>query len=179
MHPDFTVPSAGPQAPVIPTIAVAHVLSAAAPVHAAGCVPWPDLVRLVSAHTVGPKEGPGWLAADVDPGPRQAARVRGYGALVLDIEAATSAPGADGLRRVLGPLPPSIDDVAALLAAPFGLAAAIASTHSHEAPAADGGTLGPRYRVVIPLSRPVLAHELRALGLHLAAVLGLNNCFDP
>jgi hypothetical protein len=58
-----------------------------------------------------------------------------------------------------------------------GWAAALASSHSHEAPA-EKGTLGPRYRIVLQTNRPVLKAEVRPLVLHLAALLGLSECLD-
>ena len=39
-------------------------------------------------------------------------------------------------------------------------------------------TLGPRYRLVFEVSRPVKPFELEPLGLYLAALLGLSECLD-
>jgi putative DNA primase/helicase len=158
-----------------PAVRVAFVGHKAAPVHAVEAKPWPELAELLTAHRPGEKDGPAWMPADIEPGPRKAERVRAVTALSLDVEARCEGSGAG--KRVIGPLPPELRDVAAELRA-RGWQAALASTHSHREPLPAGGDLGPRYRVTLPLSRELKPAELRPLALHVARLLGLAECFD-
>jgi energy-coupling factor transporter ATP-binding protein EcfA2 len=144
-------------------------------------LPWPALAATVTMHAPGGKEGAAWMPARIEPGPRKTARVQAISALVMDVEAATEtvkdAQGHPIGKRVAGPLPPPLAEVAARLRA-GGWAAALATTHSHEAPAYGGGTLGPRYRIVLPLSRALAPQELRPAAMQLAAALGLSDVVD-
>lgn len=136
---------------------------------------WTELARLVTAHTVSAeKDGPGWLPADIAPGPRVGDRAGGWCVHVLDIEA-PSADGPDG-RVVTGPLPPPMHEIADRMRL-FGMAGALATSHSHEAPAKNG-TLGPRYRIVLPVSRPIAVNEIKPLAFRVAEFLGLRECLD-
>lgn len=158
-----------------PPIRIALVHHKAAPVTNTQVKTWPELAAMLTTHRPGPKDGPAWMPADIEPGPRRAERVRAVTALSLDIEARCEGAGQD--KRVTGPLPPELPELAAELQA-RGWAAALASTHTHRAPLAAGGDLGPRYRVTLPLSRPLSPDELRPLALHLARRLGLGACLD-
>lgn len=167
-------PSAGVAGP-LPAVAVALLPDQRSPVAACAEYPWALLCDELTSHQVGEKEAPAWMPARIPPGPRTGARVQAVTAVVLDIEARTERTGSG--KRVTGPLPPPLDEIARRLQA-RGLAAALATTHSHEAPAAGGGTLGPRYRVVLPLSRELAPLELRPLALQVAAELGLSDVVD-
>ena len=165
--------------PSVPHVALLR--NATAAVEHCTPMPWPALALTVTMHAKGAKEGAAWMPARIEPGPRKAARVQAITALVLDVEAATEtvkdAQGQPIGKRVTGPLPPPLADMAARLRA-GGSAAALATTHSHEAQAYGGGTLGPRYRIVMPLSRELAPLELRPAALQLAAALGLSEVVD-
>jgi hypothetical protein len=137
---------------------------------------WGQLVEMVTTHKPAPsKDGSGWLPAAIEPGPRTKERAGPWAVLVLDIEArATKLP--DGGKRVTGPAPVPLDVLADELKA-RGWRAALATSHSHEGPA-EAGTLGPRYRIVFAVSRPVRPEEIKPLVLHVAALLGLADCLD-
>lgn len=130
---------------------------------------WPALAELVTRHEVGEKDGPAWMPAIIEPGPRKAERVRACTAVCLDVEASAEV-GPEG-KRITGPMPPALSDLAAEVAL-FGWRAALATSHSH------GGELGPRYRVVLPVDRPMQPDEVRAVALQAAALLGLAGCVD-
>jgi len=137
---------------------------------------WPELCELVTNHTVSPsKNGSGWMPADIQPGPRNKERAGAWSFMVLDVEAVTEI-GKDGLKTVMGPLAPPLDAVATELDL-RGWSACLATSHSHEG-AATNGTLGPRYRIVFEVSRPVLPAELKTLGFELSSTLGLSECLD-
>ena len=137
---------------------------------------WADLCSMVTTHTVSPsKDGAGWLPALIEPGKRNNARAGAWCVMVLDIEAPTNGD-KDGLKTVIGELAPSLDAVATELDL-RGWSACLATSHSHEGPATNG-TLGPRYRIVFEVSRPVLPGEVEPLAWELAAMLGLAECLD-
>lgn len=161
-------------------IAWASVRDRTSPVITAGAIPWPRAVELLTTHTVGDKDGPGFLPAAIGPGPRKGERVERVDLLVLDVEAAAETvktdDGREG-RRVIGQRPPTLDAMAAELEL-WGLAGVLSTSYSHEAPAIDGGTLGPRYRLALPLSRPIKPAEVRPLAEATAAMLGIGQCVD-
>ena len=136
-----------------------------------------DLVAMLCKQVVSPnKEGTGWVPGHIEPGPRTGDRVAHWDVLVLDVEGkAERLP--DGTKRLIGPKPPTVSELAAELEL-HGLAGVVHSTHTHEEPTADGGTLGPRYRVVLNASRPILPAEIKPLGLGVVAMLGLGDCTD-
>lgn len=150
---------------------------------------WPDFAELLTRHTVQPgKDGPGWVPGPIQPGPRTAARIQDWCVLALDIEAPAKNIGLDEPapprihKRLTGPdVAPALDDVAVDLEL-LGWGGALYTSYSHQEPAltvdGDVATLGPRYRVVLPLSRPVKSSEIRPLGLHVLGVLGLAHVAD-
>lgn len=155
---------------------MAKVTSKTSPVVEAKRMSWAELVAVLTRHKVGPKDGTGFMPAAIEPGPREGARVVHVSALALDVEAkAETQP--DGTKRTTGPMPPTLQALAAELEL-WGVAAALATSYSHEAPAADRATLGPRYRLVLRPSRAIEPSEVKALGLHVAALLGLSDCID-
>lgn len=156
--------------------AMAKVASRTSPVVEAKHMSWAELGAVLTRHKPGEKDGPGFMPAAIEPGPREGARVAHLSLLVLDVEAKAEV-GQDGAKRVIGPRPPPLRALAAELEL-RDIAAVLATSYSHEAPAADGATLGPRYRVAIRPSRPIGPDELKPLGLHVASLLGLTGCFD-
>lgn len=137
---------------------------------------WQGLACMVASHTISAiKDGSGWMPAEIDPGPRTADRVVAWSTLPLDVEAHTEKL-PDGTKRVIGPLPPTLEELATELEL-RGLDSILATSHSHEAPA-EGGTLGPRYRVVLRPSRPVKPDEIKPLAMHVADLLGIGDCWD-
>jgi len=136
---------------------------------------WIEFAKIVTAHTVSAeKGGPGWLPADIPPGPRTATRASEWSVLALDIEA--KASDENGVKTVVGPMPPPMPDAAETLRL-FGWAGALATSYNHEAPA-NNGTLGPRYRIVLPVSRPIAVHEIKPLATGVAGFLGLLEYLD-
>lgn len=139
-------------------------------------VNWSALVERLTHVKPGPKDGPAWLPADIDPGPRSAERVRAWSVLPLDVEATTHGTGE--AKTVVGLEPPPLAEILDELQA-SGWRGIGHTTHSHLDP-----TIQPtdrehhRYRLVFALSRPLAPAEIRPLGLHLAAVLGLSECVD-
>lgn len=155
----------------------ATVQSQSAPVGSMQTCEFSDLAAMLCHAIVSPsKEGPGWVPGYIEPGPRTGERVAHWDALALDVEGkAERLP--DGSKRLIGPKAPTLAEMAAELEL-WGLAAVLHTTHTHEEPAAGGDTLGPRYRVVLHPSRPILPHEIKPLGLAVVAMLGLGDCID-
>lgn len=146
------------------------------PVMARHEMDWPEVTHMVTSHTVSDtKDGSGWMPAAIDPGPRTGDRVDYGSCAVLDVEARTETLPS-GVKRVTGPRPPTLEEMAAELEL-RGWDAALATSHSHEGPA-EGGTLGPRYRVVLRPSRPIKPDEIKPLALHVADLLGIGDCVD-
>ena len=138
---------------------------------------WQGLAAMLCTSLVSPaKEGSAWLPGSIAPGPRKGERVTHWDTLALDIEGkAERLP--DGTKRLIGPMPPTLSELAAELDL-RGLAGVLHTSHTHEAPAAGGGTLGPRYRLVLNPSRAILPAEIKPLGLAVVALLGLQDCTD-
>ena len=108
------------------------------------------------------------MPTDIDPGPRKNERVKSVVLLVFDVEA--KAKTVDGEKKIIGPEPPSFDAMLAELRL-NNLRCIVHTSFSHT-------TEHPRYRVVFDLSRPMTAAEVRPLGLHVAAALGISDCID-
>ncbi|WP_295407947.1 YfjI family protein [uncultured Thiocystis sp.] len=125
----------------------------------------------------GPKDGPAWLPADIDPGPRTATRARSWSTMVMDIEAHASTD-ATGIKTVDGPEPPPLDAMADEIR-DIGWRAHLHTSHTHLDP-----EIRPldqdhaRYRIVFALDRPLLAPEIKPLLEHLARVLGVSDAYD-
>lgn len=156
--------------------AVARVEAAASLVTGRDVLAWDDLAHELTQHRSGPKDGPGWMPADIKPGPRKAERVEFITMIVLDVEA-KAARAPSGQKVLAGPLPPSLSALAAELKL-HGWAGILSSSYSHEESIPGGRTLGPRYRVVIKVSRPILPAELRPLAQHVADLLGVGRSVD-
>ena len=131
-------------------------------------VTWNDLsARLAQCHS-GKKEGLGWMPVETEPGPRNTECVKSISLLVLDVEAKTEK--IDGVKVVVGPEPPSPEAMCAEFEL-FTWHCILHTTHSHTSE-------HPRYRLVFDLSRPMMPNELKALGMHVAHLLGLSDCYD-
>lgn len=156
-------------------VRIARLASKSSTVTSSPVLAWPDLAAELTAHSEGPKDGPAWMPADIDPGARNGERVRAVTALVLDVEAAAKMDG--GVKRLVGPLPPALVNMAGEVAL-CGWAAVLATSHSHMEPTNDGGTLGPRYRVAVQLSRPLRPGEVKPLAMHVARLLGVADSVD-
>jgi putative DNA primase/helicase len=157
-------------------LAVARVTAADSPVVRLDRLTWQQLAQELTTHRAGSKGGTGWMPAEIQPGPRKGDRVQSVSVLALDIEAKAKKQ-EDGTKRLSGPTPPPLSALAAELDL-WGVAAILATSYSHEEPTADGGTLGPRYRITMKLSRPMRPDEVRPLALHVAARLGVSECVD-
>lgn len=170
-------------------IQIGRVTNKTSRVYAMETYTWPDFAELLTRHTVQPgKDGPGWVPGPIQPGPRTAARVPDWCVLALDIEAPAKNIGLDEpapprvYKRLAGPdVAPALEDVAVDLEL-LGWASVGYTSYSHQEPAltvdGDVATLGPRYRLVLPVSRPVKKNEIRTLGLHVLGVLGLAHVAD-
>lgn len=147
---------------------IAFLASRQAPVDRADRLHWDDLAELLTTPVIGPKDGPAWMPADIDPGPRQRERVRSLTLLALDIEAHSEGQG--DAKKAIGPEPA---DPAAMLAelSARGWRSILHTTHSHRAD-------HPRYRIVLDISRPLAPSEVRPLGEHVALLLGVHDACD-
>lgn len=131
---------------------------------------WPKLAKRLTTHSVDPnKEGPAWLPANIAPGRRIKERAGAWCVLPLDIEATSEQIMAG---RFAPPLKYAEETVRM-----WGMAGALATSHSHLAPAGNG-TLGPRYRIILPVSRPIEVNEIEPLALLVAEKLGLTEWLD-
>ncbi len=146
------------------------------PVKSLAFMDWDEVTHLISCHQLGQKTGAAWMPAYIEPGPRSSKRVRHVSVLVLDVEA-DAAKMPNGLKRVTGPLPPSIEALAQILSK-RGWSAVLSTSYSHEEPTHHSGTLGPRYRLALQISRPLEPNEVRILGLHIAELLGIVDSID-
>ncbi|MBZ0088552.1 MAG: DUF3987 domain-containing protein [Thermomonas sp.] len=160
---------------------VARVASKTAPVTACDPTTFPDIAKLLATAKRGHKDGPAWLPARIQPGPRNGERVEAVTYLVLDVEAdAENVKDAEGkpvtdehgdnVKRVIGPEPPDVKSMSAELGL-WGWQALLHTSYSHS-------EQHPRYRLVFDLDRELAPAELRPLGLHVAGLLGLSDCID-
>jgi hypothetical protein len=136
-----------------------------------------ELIQLVCRHTISPvKYGRGWTPAEFEPGPRTKERAGQWGVLVMDIEGRCEGAGTD--KRLVGPAAPALDSVADEIAL-AGWSASLATSWSHEAPSPDGGTIGPRYRILVETSRSLTpGDEVESLARCVATMLGLRDVLD-
>lgn len=167
--------SAGTQAAAIQAIQWGLVVSKISPVTHCRNGTVDELFDRLCETTMGEKDGPGWIAGPIEPGPRKKERMSEAHVLVLDIEG-KSENGKDG-KRVIGPYPPDFREMVAGLER-YGAKACIHTSYNNYAPAAGGDTVGPRYRVVFGLSRPITDLEIKTLGVHVASELGLFEVLD-
>ncbi|MDO9227087.1 MAG: YfjI family protein [Pseudomonadota bacterium] len=152
------------------TINTAFVSNKTAPVASVKAMDWADLSAMLGNVQTGDKDGPGWMPANIEPGPRTGERVKETTALVLDVEADTKKDQATGIKQVVGPEPPEPEAMAAEVAL-SGWACILHTSHNHSME-------HPRYRLVFLLSRPLAHAEIKPLGLHVARLLGISDCID-
>jgi putative DNA primase/helicase len=152
---------------------IAFVANTFAPVSKVASVTWDLLASKLTIHKVGAKDGPAWMPAEIDPGPRTGERVRYVTALVLDVEAATEKD-ANGVRTVTGVEPPDVDAMIQMLKS-SGWSCILHTSHSHHDPSIlPSDQQHPRYRLTFQLSRPLTHDEIKPLGLLVARKLGLD-----
>ncbi len=131
---------------------------------------WSPLAKQLTTHSVDPnKDGLAWLPANIAPGRRIKERAGAWCVLPLDIEA---TPEKIMAGRFAPPLKYAEETVRM-----WGMAGALATSHSHLAPAGKG-TLGPRYRIILLVSRPIEVNEIEPLALLVAEKLGLSEWLD-
>lgn len=151
-------------------------------------ITYEKLAMRLSQCVAGAKDGRGWLPAEIEPGQRTAERVKMVTFLVLDVEATAEAvKSADGhtlldengdvIKLARGSEPPSVNEMRAEVAA-RGWRCILHTSYSHGGPIQPTGVDHPRYRLVFDLSRPLANSELKPLGKHVAALLGIADCID-
>jgi putative DNA primase/helicase len=150
------------------TIPIAFVESRTSGVVKSLSLDWVKLSERLSRCDVGDKDGSGWMPADIEPGSRTAERVKSVSALVFDCEA--KAETVDGVKKVVGAEPPALD----AMLAEVGLSGWCCILHTSFSHAVEH----PRYRLTFSLSRPLAPAEVKPLGLHVAAILGIGDCID-
>jgi hypothetical protein len=144
-------------------------------------LPWDKLSARFAKCEIGDKDGSGWMPANIEPGPRTAERVKSISLLVLDVEAdAENVKDADGkplldsngdhVKRYIGPEPPAPDAMIAELGL-WGWRCILHTSYSHSPE-------HPRYRMTFALSRVLTPAEVKPLGLHVAALIGIGDCID-
>jgi hypothetical protein len=119
---------------------------------------WEQICKNLNSVKVGPKDGSGWIAADIDSGPRRSDRVRSVSVLVLDVESKS------------GVCPPALETVQRSLEF-FGYDAHVHTSYNH---APDR----PRFRVVVRLEDPMPPDMLKQSLAALADKIGLADCWD-
>lgn len=166
----------------------AIVASKEASVHTTQRVTFDELAARFKTPQVGQKNGSGWMPAVIEPGPRKGDRVAAWSLLVLDVEAdAEAVKDSDGkplldkngdvIKRVIGPEPLAPDEMLAELSL-RGWRGFLHTSYSHGGEIMPEGIEHPRYRLALAVSRPLLPDEIKPLGLHVAGLLGVDDCFD-
>ncbi|MDU7556420.1 MAG: AAA family ATPase [Pseudomonas sp.] len=140
-----------------------------------------ELNELLKEPSIGCKDGPAIVPANMPKGPRKAERVQSVSLLALDIEAKAVAvkddhgngkkdENGDIIKQVIGTEPPSPGEMQAELQLQ-GFDSILHTTYSHT-------TEHPRYRIILFLSRPLKPSELKPLGSYVIRLLGLADCAD-
>lgn len=151
---------------------IAIVENKRAPVRKSGSAEWAKLDAIFTRHETVPghvtpetidamKDGKAWMPAQIDVGPRTAERVKSISAVVLDIEAVKGVPDVQ---------PPPFEEVVERVRAK-GWRAYAHTTFQHRPDA-------PRYRLILAVTHDLKPGELKPLGLHVAALLGLAPVTD-
>lgn len=170
------------------TLPVATLGNCRSPVLAVHQVTFDKLAGWFEEPQTGAKDGPAWMPADIEPGPRARERVKSISFLVLDVEAdAENVKGesgeilhdrhGDAVKRVIGPEPLTIDEMKAELTL-HGWRSFLHTSYSHGGAILPEGIEHPRYRLTFDLSRPLRPEEVKPIGLHIAMLLGIADCFD-
>jgi hypothetical protein len=117
---------------------------------------WRALCSNLSRVNVGPKDGPGWVAAEIPDGPRKSERVLSVSLLVFDIDNKDhTITDIDLQERILS----------------SGYRAVIHSTYNHSLE-------NPRFRLILDISEPISPENHKALLLHVAHNLDINDFID-
>ena len=151
-------------------------------------VSFDDLAARLSEIKPGSKDGPAFVPAEIETGPRKGERVKAVDVLVIDVEAEAEPvkddagqpmldKHGDQIKRVIGVEPPELPDLLSDIQR-LGWRAAAHTSYSHCGSILPEGVRHPRYRVVFHLSRPLQPAEVRPLGLHVAQSLGILDCID-
>ena len=119
-------------------------------------ISWPSLSTRLSRVTVGCKEGPGWVAANIPDGPRANDRVISTSLLVFDIDNKGSIVTEAELEM-------AIRD--------SGYRATLHSTYNHTPD-------NPRFRLVLDISEPIKPADHKSLLLHVAQNLSITDFID-
>jgi hypothetical protein len=150
---------------------------------------WGKLSARLARCDIGAKDGGGWMPANIEPGQRTAERVKSVSLLVLDVEAnaenvkdESGKPlldaNGDHIKQVVGPEPPDFDAMQAEVGL-WGWRCILHTTYSHLNPETLPLEIEhPRYRLVFDLDRPLTPVEVKPIGLHVAALLGISDCTD-
>jgi hypothetical protein len=167
---------------------IAIVTDCHSPVSEVRQVTFGKLAGWFAAPKLGTKNGEGWLPAEIEIGPRNGERVKSISYLALDVEADAEPvkgesgellrdPQGDIIKRVIGSDPPDVDAMLAELAL-WGWRCCLHTSYSHGGAILPEGSAHPRYRLIFDLSRPLALGELKPIGLHVAGLLGIGDCFD-
>lgn len=170
------------------TLPIATLNDCRSPVSAVHQVTFDKLAGLFKEPKIGAKDGTAWMPADIEVGPRTGERVKSISFLVLDVEADAEPvkdengellrdKHGDIVKRVFGPEPPLFDEMLAELSL-HGWRGFLHTSYSHGGAILPEGIEHPRYRLAFDLSRPIQSGEIKSLGLHVAALLGIADCFD-
>ncbi|NJM13204.1 MAG: hypothetical protein HC889_16240 [Synechococcaceae cyanobacterium SM1_2_3] len=142
---------------------IALVNDCRSPVSAVHQVAFDKLAGWFADPKIGAKDGPGWVPAEIGIGPRTAERVKSISYLALDVEADAEPvkddngeplrdPHGDIIKRVIGPEPPSVDDMLAELTL-HGWRCSLHTSYSHGGAILPEGIAHPRYRLIFDLAR--------------------------
>lgn len=134
------------------------------------------------------KDGPGWVPADISAGQRLGERVKSVSFLVFDVEAqcepvkdeagqALKDSHGDVIKRVVGKEPPGIDAMVKALQR-HGWRGCLHTSYSHGGDIRPAGVDHPRYRLILDVDRAIEPGELKALGMRVASLLGIEDSFD-
>lgn len=138
--------------------AVGLVTSKTSPIKKVADPDWSKFTKLLSSPAPGLKDGPGWVPAKIDVGPRRADRVQSTTVIALDVEG------------INGSAPPDLESVRGRLEN-LGYDAHLHTSYNH-APDA------PRYRVIVRLDEPMAPVMLKQALAALADNIGLADCWD-
>ena len=117
---------------------------------------WRALCSNLSRVNVGPKDGSGWVAAEIPDGPRKSERVLSVSLLVFDIDNKDhTITYIDLQERILS----------------SGYRAVIHSTYNHSLE-------NPRFRLILDISEPISPENHKALLLHVAHNLDISDFID-
>ena len=167
---------------------IAIVNDCRSPVSAVHQVTFDKLAGWFKEPKIGAKDGSAWMPAEIDQGPRTGERVKSVSFLVFDVEADAEPvkdesgdpvkdKHGDIIKRVIGPEPPSPDEMLAELSLQTWRGF-VHTSYSHGGTILPEGVEHPRYRLALDLSRPLLPNEIKPFGLHIAALLGIADCLD-